>query len=115
MAAFAAMTVAGLSCKEVPNAVLKLLFTEYTAACGTESKFLKKCFEEQVKTRVLRIVTTAPAAAEAALQGEDIDISPGDPAAWATARDLHKTWTAAAGNILTCAMLTALSNKDLLP
>ena len=39
--------------------MLKLLFTEYTAACRTESKYLKTWFEEQVKTWALRIATAA--------------------------------------------------------
>ena len=70
--------------------MLKLLLTEYTTVCATESKFLKKCVEEQVAARVLRTATAAPAAAEASLEDEDIDSRPADQHAWDMALGLQK-------------------------
>ena len=98
-----------------PNTVLAPLFTAYTAVCDTESKFLKQCFEEQLKARVLRIATAVPAAAGAALQGQEFDIKPEDLDVWATAKSLFKTWTSAVGKKHTCAMLAALGDAIAAP
>ena len=91
--------------------MLKLLLTEYTTVCATESKFCRHCFVEQVTARVVRTATAAPAAAEAWLEDKDIDIRPEDLHAWDLASGLLKTWSAAAGRQHNLALLKALRTK----
>ena len=101
------MRVSGVPAKEVPNTGLQPLYAEYTTLCDVESKFLRRCFEEQVMWRVLRTRAADPSASAP----EDADVSPEDADVWATARALHKAWTSANGKKHNLVLLTALGQK----
>ena len=107
MAAFEGLRSAQVPCKDIPNAVLQPLYGEFMSLSGVGSTFLRSCFKEQLQVRVLRSTPAAPAASE-----DVIDVDPeGDPAAWATAKELQKSWQASVGKKPECARLAALTAK----